>query len=406
MDLMKKTLSLVLAVLMAVSVFAGIQITAEAAYGRVPYVYATVTEPVVGAKPDFSATVSSQYPGQVSNSHRYGDNMIDGVEWYDVTAQKSLGANDTFLAGHQYNVGILITCGTDYRFKHDNQPSYFTFNGKYDGDGYYYTADGYTDNELYYFVHCTFDALPDTGWYYKDGASYYYKDGYLQKNKLVKDSTGDWYYADENGKMFRGWKKFGSDMRYFDYSTGVMATGLKKASNGNWYYFASNGFRQYGLQKINGKWRYFDTSTGVMAKGWVKFGTNFRYFDKSTGVMATGLIKADNGNWYFFNGSGIRQYGWQKFGSNWRYFQSNGVMLANCTKQIDGKNCTFNSSGILTSRVAVSTSSSTSTSHKIYATKTGKKYHYNNNCNGGSYYEITLSEAKSRGLTPCEKCVH
>ena len=336
---------------MAVSVFAGIQITAEAAYGRVPYVYATVTEPVVGAKPDFSATVSSQYSGQVYNSYRNADYMHNGVEWYDVTAQRNLGTNDTFLAGHQYNVGILITCGTDYRFKHDNQPSYFTFNGKYDGDGCYYTADGYTDNELYYFVHCTFEALPNNTWIVDvSGTARYYQNGAIVKNKLVKDN-GNWYYADQNGNMFKGWMKFGNEMRYFDKSTGIMATGLKKASNGNWYYFASNGFRQYGLQKINGKWRYFDTSTGVMAKGWVKFGTNFRYFDKSTGVMATGLIKADNGNWYFFNGSGIRQYGWVAFGKNYRFFdKSSGVMYANTTKKIDGKNYKFNSSGICTNK--------------------------------------------------------
>jgi glucan-binding YG repeat protein len=66
--------------------------------------------------------------------------------------------------------------------------------------------------------------------------------------------------------------------------------------------------------------------------------------------MATGLTKATNGNWYYFNGSGIRQYGWVKFGSKYRYFQSNGVMLANCTKKISGKNYKFNSSGICTNK--------------------------------------------------------
>ena len=44
--------------------------------------------------------------------------------------------------------------------------------------------------------------------------------------------------------------------------------------------------------------------------------------------------------------------------------------------------------------------------HKIYITKTGKKYHYDDTCNGGKYYESTLEEAKRRGLTPCSKCVH
>jgi glucan-binding YG repeat protein len=355
MDLMKKTLSLLLAVLMAVSVFAGIQITASASPCMASVFIVDVTEPVVGAKPAYTAEkdTTKSYSVQIQSNISRSDNNVskrNGVEWYDETDQKVVKYNDTFKAGHVYNVSVEVSSGVDtssgdvYYVEYNNPPTNLWINGrKAEGSYYYYNGEF---NNRHYYVHYTFEALPDTGWYYKDGASYYYKDGYLQKNKLVKDSAGDWYYADENGKMFRGWKKFGSNMRYFDYSTGVMAAGLKKASNGNWYFFNSNGFRQYGLQKTNGKWRYFDTSTGVMAKGWVKFGSNFRYFDKSNGFMATGLSKNPNGNWYYFASNGIRQQGWVKFGSNWRYFQSNGVMYANTTAKIGGKNYTFNASGI------------------------------------------------------------
>lgn len=48
---------------------------------------------------------------------------------------------------------------------------------------------------------------------------------------------------------------------------------------------------------------------------------------------------------------------------------------------------------------------SQTTGHKIYVTETGKKYHYDPNCNGGTYYESTLDAALARGLTPCAKCV-
>ena len=41
-----------------------------------------------------------------------------------------------------------------------------------------------------------------------------------------------------------------------------------------------------------------------------------------------------------------------------------------------------------------------------HTTKTGKRNHYDPNCNGGTYYESTLEEALARGLTPCNKCVH
>ena len=41
----------------------------------------------------------------------------------------------------------------------------------------------------------------------------------------------------------------------------------------------------------------------------------------------------------------------------------------------------------------------------VYVTPTGKKYHYNSSCNGGSYSPTTLDNAIKIGLTPCKKCV-
>ena len=41
---------------------------------------------------------------------------------------------------------------------------------------------------------------------------------------------------------------------------------------------------------------------------------------------------------------------------------------------------------------------------KVYRTKSGKRYHYDDSCNGGTYYEVTLDAAESAGLTPCQKC--
>lgn len=40
----------------------------------------------------------------------------------------------------------------------------------------------------------------------------------------------------------------------------------------------------------------------------------------------------------------------------------------------------------------------------VYITPTGKRYHYDNNCNGGTYIPSTMDEALSKGLTPCKKC--
>ena len=44
-------------------------------------------------------------------------------------------------------------------------------------------------------------------------------------------------------------------------------------------------------------------------------------------------------------------------------------------------------------------------SQPIYVTKTGKRYHFSNTCNGGTYYAASLAEAMGRELTPCDKCI-
>lgn len=43
-------------------------------------------------------------------------------------------------------------------------------------------------------------------------------------------------------------------------------------------------------------------------------------------------------------------------------------------------------------------------SRTVYITPTGSKYHYDNNCNGGTYIPSTLAEAQALGLTPCKRC--
>ena len=44
-------------------------------------------------------------------------------------------------------------------------------------------------------------------------------------------------------------------------------------------------------------------------------------------------------------------------------------------------------------------------SKPIYITKSGKHYHADPNCNGGTYWEVPLKTAVGMGLTPCDKCI-
>lgn len=41
----------------------------------------------------------------------------------------------------------------------------------------------------------------------------------------------------------------------------------------------------------------------------------------------------------------------------------------------------------------------------VYITRTGEKYHYDSNCNGGTYWAVPYSTAVGMGLEPCAKCV-
>ena len=58
-----------------------------------------------------------------------------------------------------------------------------------------------------------------------------------------------------------------------------------------------------------------------------------------------------------------------------------------------------------TGNSAAPTTPTAPVSRTVYVTKTGKRYHYDGNCNGGTYIPSTLEDALGRGLTPCEKCV-
>lgn len=40
-----------------------------------------------------------------------------------------------------------------------------------------------------------------------------------------------------------------------------------------------------------------------------------------------------------------------------------------------------------------------------YITRTGERYHYDSQCNGGTYWEVPFATATGMGLTPCDKCV-
>ena len=119
--------------------------------------------------------------------------------------------------------------------------------------------------------------------------------GELQKNTLVRGK----YYADQRGRLARGWVTIGDNKYYFSYMNYAAVTGWRRIG-GKVYYFNADGTlkKLSGVVKNSGNRYYYDPTTGEMTTGWVHSGVNDYYFSPKTGrVTAWQTI---NGKEYFF----------------------------------------------------------------------------------------------------------
>lgn len=154
------------------------------------------------------------------------------------------------------------------------------------------------------------------GWYQSGSDYYYYQDGTLVKNKLLKLSDGI-YYVDANGKRVTGWK-----------------TISKKK-----YYFASDGKATKGWKTISGKKYYFSSTTGVMFQSTLNTSTTsgaIRYFG-SDGALAVNQWVTYNNKTYYMNSAGQAVKGFVKISGKTYYFVSGGSYLCRDKKLINSK---------------------------------------------------------------------
>lgn len=246
------------------------------------------------------------------------------------------------------------------------------------GDQWYYVEDG----------------KPVTGWKQLDGVYYafdesgamvngVYDDGALWimnangayvSSGWAQDSSGNWYYADENGQAATGWRYLGGRWYYFadgwyvDHGVygnennwkrgyaGNMVTGAARIWNSDWtkqdtwffradgslddtpgwksdgidyYYIEANGGYATGWRLIDGYWYYFDES-GIMRNGWVNI-SGFWYYMNETGEMAADqwVQERFENDWYYADSSGYMQTGWQLIDGTWYFFNEDGRMAAN-----------------------------------------------------------------------------
>ena len=152
--------------------------------------------------------------------------------------------------------------------------------------------------------------------------------------------------------MLYGFQKIGDSYYFFDYNTGARYSG-ELIINGHWHLFGPDGKMLTGWQKAGNYWYYLNTDTGdnrgKAIKGWFNDTSRgklyyLEQFGDDFGIMIIGWREIE-GYKYYFDGSGAMVTGWLKIGDYWYYFDSNGHMLANTSRNINGKTYNFDADG-------------------------------------------------------------
>ncbi|MBO4241877.1 MAG: hypothetical protein J5883_01195 [Clostridiales bacterium] len=333
----------------------------------------------------------------------YGKN---GYFYFDsngvvLTGWQTIGGKKYYLDpvyGGLMVTGTFTVDGVEYTFESSGalKNSYWEKIGElwaYVGsDGTYVEGWQKIGGKWYYFIK-EGDAFPymSTGWLYLDGEDYYFSDSgamvtgwyqfpdhyewlYFGTDGALKNGwqkiSGKWYYFDDSdgtlSHMFTGWLDYKDKEYYFD-EDGIMVTGWYD-DDGTWRYFGTDGVLRWGWQKINGYWYYLDDEANCFMNtdiSWI--GDDFYYFG-TDGKMRTNIWVDWEGDWLYFGSDGKAVLGWHKIGGyyyyfdgdyhamcyeewvktdgKWYYVDSDGHMVTSCTIKIEGKNYTFDSSGV------------------------------------------------------------
>ena len=110
-------------------------------------------------------------------------------------------------------------------------------------------------------------------------------------------------------------------------------------SDGNWFYANAGGDLAAGWFYQDGTWYYLDPATHIMQVGFVDLGSGKYYLD-ATGAMKTGWILVD-GNWYWAYSSGALASSWQTIGGARYYFDPQTFIMFKGRQKIDGRTYIF-----------------------------------------------------------------
>ena len=169
----------------------------------------------------------------------------------------------------------------------------------------------------------------------KIGDNYYTFDGSgaMQTGWVLRPEG--WYYADNSGACAIGWRYIRGVWYYLDgFNTehpGLMAENCTRNIGGSNYYFAAGGAMQTDWVHYTEGWYYADAS-GAQATGWRKVNGVWYYLDGDNaeypGLMLSDCSKEINGNTYTFRVSGAMATGWYQNGNDWYYYDASGLITS------------------------------------------------------------------------------
>ena len=219
------------------------------------------------------------------------------------------------------------------------------------------------DGKLYYFNKTGSRPLFRNEWRTISEKRYYFNDDYSVQ-RGVSTIEGSRYYLDPaTGEAAGGFRTINgrvyyfADERYPSFNksiTGLRLTGFNKIGEKTYYFITSSlsGYKKEdyasmatGWQTINGK-RYRFEASGVMDNGWHNI-DGYRYHF-TNGVMDNAWKVIASKTYHFTDGK--MDTGWKTICNRLYYFNKDGRMQETGREIIDGLTCSFDRSGICTSK--------------------------------------------------------
>lgn len=193
---------------------------------------------------------------------------------------------------------------------------YYGKNGKHQtgwlqSGGYWYWLDPANDGAMQTGYFNVTDADGSTASFYANDGNAATPFGALYQNCWLRNSDGNWFYANAGGDLAAGWFYQDGTWYYLDPATHIMQVGFVDLGSGK-YYLDATGAMKTGWILVDGNW-YWAYSSGALASSWQTIGGARYYFDPQTFIMFKGRQKID-GRTYIFGDYGLAN-GWYKDGA-------------------------------------------------------------------------------------------